>query len=187
MSCEFQHFGINWFWWNKLKVFYSNFPEIVVFCFFFCPSLRWVGCWQVKTCSQLWTAFWRGSVTSNNSSPPGLKICLRSPRPPRLPPGTHPPTAPQLRPPAPPPPATSTWRRCSNQRRQTKRWRRRQRALRRYLQTVRSRGRHHHNPGAGESALSIKQDVKTEISFIYRAQAYNISQAIKLRVFQKCW
>lgn len=159
---------------NVKSLFYGIF-----FCFF-----RWVGCWQVKTFSRLWTAFWRGSATSNSWSPPGPKICLRTtvrevlppllppPRLPLLPPRTHLPTAPRPPPPAPPLPAVSTWR-CSVRRRKT-----RQGAVRRYQLMERSRRRDHHKPGAGEEAWHVIQDMKTalKLSFMYRA--YNISQAI---------
>ena len=120
--------------------------------------LRWVDCWQVRMFSRLWTAFWRESATSNNSSPPGLRIYLKTtfrevpppppppPRLPLLPPRTHLPTAPPPPPLAPPPPATSTWR-CSIRRR---------RRRRRYRWTARSRRRDRLNRGAGEETWSVK-------------------------------
>lgn len=82
----------------------------------------------MRTFSQLWTAFWRKSVTSSNWCPPGPKTCLKMTvkEPPPLPAlRTHLLTAPLLPPPAPPRPAISTWR-CSFQRR-----RRRLRTVRR--------------------------------------------------------
>lgn len=181
-----------WRWWDMLKVSFQG-----LFLWFtpeFFSSLRCVGCWQVKTFSRLWTAFWRGSATSNNWSPPGPKIYLRTtvrevpprppppprlPRLPLLPPRTPLLTAPQPPPPpAPPPPATSTWRCSVRRRRRQRRKRRRQRAMRRYRWTERRRRRAPRSPGAGEEAWSVMQEIKTAIksSFIYRA--YRITQAI---------